>query len=344
MVHWDIARTPTSVLFLTRLGIERGVPEETCLRGTRIRSEQLLDPDFEVSAKQELRVISNIVDALGDPPGLGLDAGMRYHLTAYGIFGFALISSTTLRGATDVALRYLDLTFAFTQMQLRELDVETQFVLSAPDIPLRIQRFCVERDIAAVRLIQHELFAHPIPIRGMRFAFPPPPNPGRYTEIFGVAADFDAPETMMVFEPTVFEVPLPQANEHTARLAQAQCSELLARRQARTGLSGQVRDLILQDPSRPPDAESVAATLHVSTRTLRERLAAEGTSFRALLDEVRERLAEEMLLAGLTVGEVAERLGYVEVSSLSQAFRRWKGVSPRAYRSQQPARRRLPAR
>ena len=34
-------------------------------------------------------------------------------------------------------------------------------------------------------------------------------------------------------------------------------------------------------------AGDVAALLHVSDRTLRERLAGEGTSFRALLDEVR---------------------------------------------------------
>ena len=48
--------------------------------------------------------------------------------------------------------------------------------------------------------------------------------------------------------------------------------------------------------------------------------------------------AEELLVTGgLSVAEVAERLGYVEVSSFSQAFRRWKGVGPRAYRARQPA-------
>ena len=77
---------------------------------------------------------------------------------------------------------------------------------------------------------------------------------------------------------------------------------------------------------------------HLSERTLRHQLAQEGTSYRALLDEIRERLAEELLITqGLPVTEIAHRLGYVEVSSFSQAFRRWKGMSPRAFRQLQPA-------
>lgn len=91
-------------------------------------------------------------------------------------------------------------------------------------------------------------------------------------------------------------------------------------------------------PGAPPSLDQVAAALHMSDRTLRRRLAEEGVSFRGLLDEIREQIAEELLVTGgLSVAEVAERLGYVEVSSLSQAFRRWKGVGPRAYRARQPA-------
>ncbi|OIN82376.1 helix-turn-helix domain-containing protein [Mycobacterium malmoense] len=50
--------------------------------------------------------------------------------------------------------------------------------------------------------------------------------------------------------------------------------------------------------------------------------------------DVRERLAEELLVTqGLPVAEIAIRLGYVEVSSFAQAFRRWKGIGLCAFRS-----------
>ena len=339
MVRWDVERTPTSVQLLVGLGADYGLTAQTCLERTGLRVEDLGDPAPAVGARQELTVIANLLSALGDPPGIGLEAGIRYHLTTYGIWGFAMISSPSWRSAIDIGLRYLDLTFAFTRIAARDRGEEFHLVLDTPDIPLALQRFVVERDSAAIRTIQHELFAAPIPIREMSYAFPPPTaRAERYTEIFGVTPTFDAGENAVGIDPAILDLPLPQSNEHTTTVAREQCRQLLARRQARTGLAGQVREHLMARPGAPPNLDQVAAALHMSDRTLRRRLAEEGVSFRGLLDEIREQVAEELLVTGgLSVAEVAERLGYVEVSSFSQAFRRWKGVGPRAYRARQPA-------
>lgn len=72
--------------------------------------------------------------------------------------------------------------------------------------------------------------------------------------------------------------------------------------------------------------------MSLSERTLRRRLAAEGTSVRKLIDEVRAALAAEFLISGsLSVAQIAAQVGYLEVSSFSQAFRRWHGVSARMF-------------
>jgi AraC-like DNA-binding protein len=84
--------------------------------------------------------------------------------------------------------------------------------------------------------------------------------------------------------------------------------------------------------------EQLADELHMTSRTLRRRLDAEGTRFRLLQEEVRLALAEELLvIGGLTLEEIAERLGYGETSNFIHAFRRWKGVTPGQYRIRQPA-------
>jgi len=87
MVRWDVERSPMSVQLLVGLGADHGLPARACLKSTGLAEEGLRDTGATVSPRQELTVIANLLKALGDPPGLGLEAGIRYHLTTYGIWG-----------------------------------------------------------------------------------------------------------------------------------------------------------------------------------------------------------------------------------------------------------------
>ncbi len=80
--------------------------------------------------------------------------------------------------------------------------------------------------------------------------------------------------------------------------------------------------------------EDVAAAAGASPRTLQRRLAAHGASFSDLLDETRRETALRLLATGgVTLGEVAVRLGYANASALSRAVRRWTGETPRSVRA-----------
>jgi AraC-like DNA-binding protein len=336
VVHWDLPRTPTGALLAVRFGEDLGVPAEVSLRGTGLLVDRLGDPRLEVTPATELDVIRNILAAAGDEPGRGLEAGSRFTLSSYGIWGFALVTSPTLRSAVDVAFQFLDLTFAFSRIERRLAGDELRLAVTAPDVEPALRRFVVEREVAAIRVLERDLLGDRARPVAVTFGFPEAPAAvvERCTALFGTRPSFGARETVATLGAGLLDLPLPQANEVTMAMALEQCRELLDRRRARTGVSGKVRDLLLANLADPPDARQVAAALAMSDRTLRHRLAAEGTTFRALLDEVRERLAEELLVrGGLPVSEVALRLGYVEVSSFSQAFRRWKGVGPREYRA-----------
>jgi len=71
----------------------------------------------------------------------------------------------------------------------------------------------------------------------------------------------------------------------------------------------------------------------LSPRTLQARLEAEGTSFSALIEEVRILLAKLYLQRPeSSLDEIAEWLGYSEQTSFGRAFRRWTGTSPQKYR------------
>jgi AraC-like DNA-binding protein len=84
----------------------------------------------------------------------------------------------------------------------------------------------------------------------------------------------------------------------------------------------------------PPDIERIARRLAMTPRTLQRRLRQEETSFAAVLEELRRDMAPSLLREGrMSVSEVAFLLGYEDPSSFQRAFRRWFGVSPRAFRA-----------
>ena len=97
------------------------------------------------------------------------------------------------------------------------------------------------------------------------------------------------------------------------------------------------RLLIAGDPLGGTSLEQMAALFSLHPRTLNRRLQAEGTSFRALLDETRYRIARQLLRDTLLgVEDLAVALGYADATAFSRAFRRWSGTSPSRWRATQP--------
>lgn len=82
-------------------------------------------------------------------------------------------------------------------------------------------------------------------------------------------------------------------------------------------------------------ADRVTAILDMHQRTLHRRLAEVGTTFQAVLDEVRYDAARHYLeVTAMPLVNVAAALGYSELSAFTRAFRRWAGVTPGSYRRQ----------
>lgn len=291
----------------------RGVSVSTCLDGTGISLQEQ-----EICVSQELRVAQNLANAVGPAPGLGITVGQRMGLRAYGVWGFALLTSPTLRHASDLGLRYLPLTYALASLRLEVTASEVSLVVSS-DAP-----FLVEREIATIAgLVRSLLGASP----SMHVELRLPPS-SVYSSMLGVPVVFDAPRNALVADASVLEQPLPQSDPVTMAACEQACRTLLTRR-VPASLSGAVRSLVASGVT---DADAIAARLHLSARTLRRRLALEHTSLRLLVSETRRSAAFSLLVKGCTVEQVSLRLGYTDAATFIRAFRRWTGTTPGAWR------------
>lgn len=79
--------------------------------------------------------------------------------------------------------------------------------------------------------------------------------------------------------------------------------------------------------------ELAAEITQLSPRTLRRRLAEEGTSWRQVIEHARLEACGRLFRdPERSLAEIATELGYANQANLTRSFRRWTGESPSAYR------------
>ncbi|MEY2840723.1 MAG: hypothetical protein RJB60_3022 [Pseudomonadota bacterium] len=338
---WDFRRGLATARVLTQIAGERGADLDLLLQDTGISRALLDDPNGEIEAHQELQLIRNVLRALGNPADLGLDVGRRFSLKAYGMWSYALLSSPTLGDGLVMAARMINQTYALTRNVVHQEGDQVCVTYHDEHLPPDIRRFVVDRDRATVASLQREVLGRPMRYTAIEMKHPEPDAAlaERYTEVFGIRPQFGAAQHRSLVPAALMTEPMPPALAATAQQCEALCRTLVEAKSSRTGVAATVRDRLIRTPGRIPDMEAIAAEMHMTSRTLRRHLTAEGATFRALLEEVRSTLAVELMLrARLTHAEIAERLGYADVTTFIEAFRRWKGMPPSEFRRRQGVR------
>jgi AraC-like DNA-binding protein len=316
---------------------EYGLGQRDLLAGTGIDPADLHDPTGLVAAGDEVVLVRQLLAQLPDHTRLGVEVGSRFSLTHLGLLGFAVMSCATLRELVTIAMRYFTLTMLHIDVKLFEGAEDCVLELNVDHLPSDVRRFFIGRDIAGIIATISGLVYEVV----HRYA-------DRVVVELSVAEDdlrpllamvpveniaFGRAHTRLHLPRALLDEPMPQADRHTFDACIAQCELLMQRKTQRRGITALVRMKLVGDPGRFPTLPLVAAELNLHPRTLRRQLAAEGTSFRVLLTEARSALAVDLLRnVGLTVDEVAKRLGYNDAAAFSNAFKRWHGMAPSRFR------------
>lgn len=89
----------------------------------------------------------------------------------------------------------------------------------------------------------------------------------------------------------------------------------------------------LNSDYRAPRLKELGGT-EISERTIARQLAAHGTSFHTIVEEERRLRASIMINdPSLSLAQIAQRLGFADMSSFGRSFRNWFGMSPGKFRS-----------
>lgn len=170
-------------------------------------------------------------------------------------------------------------------------------------------------------------------IRSVDVPHAPMSSLARYTDFFGQTVRFGTTVAALRVDQHTMDLRFAGADESIRRLAIAH----LARDHADPGHTTSVRvhRLLVETIGTTGHAlDDVARLLATHPRTLQRALAAEGTTYEAVLDDVRRILALRLISTStLPLAQISTMVGFSSQSTLTRAVRRWTGSNPRQVRS-----------
>ncbi|QCY09454.1 AraC family transcriptional regulator [Pseudomonas sp. MPC6] len=312
---------------------EKGFTDLEVLAGTGLLPQDLRQQNTFIRYDQVLRIVENAL-ALYPEPGLGLVVGQREKVSTWGLLGFAIMSSATLKSALEVTHDYYQSGPALYDMEFHFTPDHCVMQAYTPHPIGSLLPTVIEELFACVYAVFPVLIGKPFKARKIEVAFDKPAYSLQYDRLFRCPIHFNSPSNRMIFDAQYLDCPLVTADSISAQLSRTLCVESLQRQGQVTDLCYSIRRILGRTPGRFPSMDLVAEELKMSTRSLRRYLTEHNTSFQNLADDVRAHLAIDYLSnSNISLDEVAERVGFSEYSNFRKAFKHWTGHPPSHYRN-----------
>jgi len=315
--------------------VQLGMDLSTCLEGSGITIEQLSAPEDlsqGISLEQEFKLYDNILRE-SDDPHIGLELGKAYRIESLGILGYALMSAKTFEDSIKIAITYSPLTLSyFRPVMVKQEDFGGIALAKQYEIPDHLLQVFSDRAVtAAIRSQTSSTDLHDI-YKIVRLMHTDEANREKYEQAFGCSVEFGHFRNEILIDREVMTLQLPKQDAAFSKRCIDQCKRILISFENQSDFVVSVKELIMSEPSYFPKATEVAKRLGCTPRTLRRKLAQEGSHYQTILNEVRSELAKKYLASNLSIDQISELLGFSEAAAFSNAFKTWESLSPSDYR------------
>jgi len=284
-----------------------------------------------VGAESQIRFLEIAAEALGDL-ALGLHLAQHFDLRECGMLYYVLAASPNLGEAICNLARYLAVSNESIRLGVAERTKNTVLAVNYR-IPRHSDRLFVEYGYAVVLRAFRELTDRNVSPKAVTFIHSRNTNKAEFDRFYGCPVRFNATADTMVLPTELLSTLILTSDKYLLQILKDACEEVLAKRGK---ISGTLRAMVENEiaqllPHGKAQVEKVASNLGMSDRTLARRLSEEGTSYAAILNELRRDLSARYLKdPALSLNQIAWLLGYSMVTSLNHALRRWTGNNPKS--------------
>lgn len=314
-----------------RNAVAIGLDPTQLLRKNRISPRLLLEDSARISVERFADLQVSTMLAMGDE-ALGYNT-RRLPVGSWSMMCHAVIGSETLGQALSRYCRFFQLFDTSPYPCLHESGDEVSVRLQYAGLD-RIEPYPTELMLFNAHRFASWLVQEHLPMQAVRLAYPPAAKPDDYRHVFlANPVVFEAPHCELVFSRTLMDRRIRQTEQSLRHYLRHPVLMMLTQDFARNSWTARVRDLVRRRLHEMPELAAVAESLQIHPQTLRRRLAAEGTTFKEIKNQMRRDTALHYLgKHGLSIEEIAHRAGFSESSAFIRAFKGWTGVTPYTYR------------
>jgi len=313
---------------------EQGSNAEQLFEGTNLSEQDISSSSTRISRRQLILAYSNAT-RLSTDPAIGLRTGSLLCVTDYGLYGYALISSATLREALIFSINYHQMATPTVKMSLL-IDEENSIASFRMDDRIKVPelyQFNMEVQFALVYSLFRDMAGDNFRFNEIRVKYSPVAHADKYTEILECPICFNQKYNELQFDLDWLDSPLQRANLITAQTTKELCDGTLLEMATSSGIAHEIFVVMSENVHDSSNIETIASHFNMSSRTLRRKLASQGTSFQIILTDVRKQLAIKYLRgSSLSIDEIADRLGYSDAANFRHAFKKWTGKTAGDYR------------
>ncbi|MBT8118650.1 MAG: AraC family transcriptional regulator [Gammaproteobacteria bacterium] len=297
-----------------------------------IKPELLLNPNARISISRVDELWQQAAGIIEDPC-FAIDMAEFWHPSHMGALGYAWLASSTLRRGFNRAVRYIHV--VTEDLNLEVADTPTGFKVSV-DLEDSVFTLPQHHDLI-LTIIMHMCrfnFGEELIPTEVKLAHPEPACSNKIIDYFQTDVLFDAEHSSLSIARSDADLVLPSGNKQIALMHDEMLMRYLV--EIKKGdIVQQVQSIILENlPDGQVTDQLVASQLNLSERSMQRRLKEHKTTFRFLLDGVREMVAKQYIENPMNrMSDIAFLLGFSEQSAFSRAFKKWTGKSPVEYRN-----------
>lgn len=311
----------------------RGASLKELSRLTGITEEQLRNTEIKVPFEQAQDVWRHAVKLTGDAL-LGLHIGEDTTTSIVGLTGHLMQTSPDLKSAFENVVMYNELFTNMFQygmvekngMVILDFKPTAQWRKLYPETAAQAVDQALSGTLNAFKLLSGKMI---MPVK-VDLVLRNKKHRDEYERVMGASLKITSDVTRLHFTTDQLATPVLSYDKTLFELF----SRLLTERKLGLKKSKSVRDeikeLLLEVYQfQAPTLEALASQLNLVPRTLQRKLEQEGTSYRALVLEMRQDLSRQLLrVDDSKVKGVAAMLGYSDSSSFRRAFKKWTNKSP----------------